>query len=270
MKPFINKYKFCLVIASLLFGSLSGCKKVLDVSLQNSSPQIVITGEVNNLPGPYTVTISKSVNFSANNDFPAVSGAFVSIHGNGVTDTLSEIFPGTYATHDLKGRPGHRYSLIVSLEGQKFTASSVMPQPVELDSLDFMLGRDNNIFAVAHFKDPIGVPNYYQFIEYANGKKLSNGRGNSVFDDRLSDGRYISRLLYDDSTDLKSKDTLTVQMNCVDKPVYDYLNQLFQISGGGNRGFSSPTPANPTSNITGGALGYFSANTVTHRKALVP
>ena len=37
---------------------------------------------------------------------------------------------------------------------------------------------------------------------------------------------------------------LTVQMNCVDKPVYNYLSELMQISGGGG-GFSSPAPANP-------------------------
>jgi hypothetical protein len=50
-------------------------------------------------------------------------------------------------------------------------------------------------------------------------------------------------------------------MNCVDKAVYDYLDELLQVSTNAS-GFASPSPANPTSNITGGALGYFSANTV--------
>jgi hypothetical protein len=49
----------------------------------------------------------------------------------------------------------------------------------------------------------------------------------------------------------------------VDKQVYTYLNELLQISGG--NGFSSPAPANPESNISGGVLGYFSANTVTSK-----
>ncbi len=42
-------------------------------------PKLVITGEINNLPGPYKVTISKSANFTSNNDFPPVSGALVTI-----------------------------------------------------------------------------------------------------------------------------------------------------------------------------------------------
>ncbi len=238
-----------------------GCKKVIDVKLKNASEQIIITGEVNNRPGPYKVTISKSVDFTSDNNFPPVSGAFVTITGDGVTDTLSEDEPGEYVTKNLRGRPGKVYSLLVKAEGNIYTATSTMPKPVPLDSLTFLLGRNNNIYAVANFQDPKETDNYYQFIEYANGEKFKNGRGNSVFDDRLSNGRYITLALYDDSTDIKKGIALTVQMNCIDKYVYNYLNELLQISGNGG-GFSSPSPANPESNISSGALGYFSANTV--------
>jgi hypothetical protein len=34
----------------------------------------------------------------------------------------------------------------------------------------------------------------------------------------------------------------------------------------GNNGFQSASPDNPTTNLTGGALGYFSAHTVNHVK----
>ena len=242
-----------------------GCKKVIDVNLKNSEPQLVITGEINNLPGPYKVTISKSVNFTANNDFPPVSGALVTIKSNRITDTLIEKEPGNYFTRKIKGKPGESYTLNVSVEGKIYSSTSVMPKPVQLDSLTFLLGRKNAIYPVANFQDPSDVHNYYQFIEFVNGKTLRNGRGNSVFDDRLSDGRYITTVLYDDSSDIKSGATLTVQMNCIDKEVYNYLNELLQISGNGGGGFSSPSPANPESNITGGVLGFFSANTVSSK-----
>ena len=251
-----KKYIFIILVSLFILG----CKKVIDVKLKNSEPQIVITGEVNNLPGPYKVTISKSVNFTANNDFPPISGALVTIKSNRVTDTLLEKEPGNYFTSKIKGKPGESYTLNISVDGKIYSSTSVMPKPVQLDSLTFLIGRKNAIYPVANFQDPSGVDNYYQFIEFVNGKTLRNGRGNSVFDDRLSDGRYITSILYDDSTDISSGATLTVQMNCIDKEVYNYLNELLQISGGG--GFSSPAPANPESNITGGVLGYFSANTV--------
>lgn len=261
-------YKNKYLIGLMLF-TLGGCKKVIDVKLKNAATQIVITGNIDNRPGPYEVTISKTVDFNSDNIFPPVSDAIVKITGDGVTDSLTEISPGVYSTHILQGKPGKAYSMYVSVEGKEYTATSTMPQPVRLDSIDFRSGRKDALYAVANFKDPEGIPNYYQFIEYADGKKFRNGRGNSVFDDRLSDGRYINRLLYDDSSDIKSGIILTVQMNCIDKEVYSYLSELLQVSGGGE-GFSSPTPANPTSNITGGALGYFSAHTISARSIVIP
>jgi uncharacterized protein DUF4249 len=266
----MNHFKIKYLLFLLLFTSaVVGCKKVIDVKLKAAGIQTVINGEINNKPGPYKVTISKTIDFTSDNHFPAVSGAFVTIAGNGVTDTLSETTPGNYSTSTIKGKVGETYKLFVSIDGKSYTSISTMPPRVRLDSLSFVLGRKDAIYAVANFQDPPGEENYYQFIEYINGEKLANGRGNSVFSDRLSDGRYISRVLYDDSSDIRSGTTLTVQMNCVDKPVYEYLNELQQISGSGS-GFSSQAPANPSSNISGGALGYFSANTVTSTTVNIP
>ena len=255
-----NKYSVPgLILLQLLFS----CTKVIEVKVPNSTPQIVITGEVIDQPGPYKVTISKSVNYASPNNFPTVSGALVSIKGNGITDTLSEVTPGNYYTHTLLGRPGFSYSLFVSVLGNVYTATSIMPQPVPLDSIVFLNGRNPfAINAAAYFQDPVSSPNYYLFIELAHGRQFNDGRGTAVFDDRLSNGRYVKLLINDDSTDINSGDLITMQMKCIDKPVYDYFNELIQLSGAGGIGLSSPTPSNPTSNITGGALGYFSANTI--------
>lgn len=262
-----NKY---FLVGLLFFQMFYGCKKVINVNLKNAATQTVITGEVNNLAGPYQVIISKTVNYTSDNIFPSVSGALVIITGNGVIDTLTETSAGTYSTHTLTGKPGSSYSLYVAVGGQIYTATSVMPQPVPLDSIGFTTGRNSTTLnAVAYFQDPPNIVNNYQFIEYANGKQFNNGRGISVFSDRLSDGRYISHTLYDDSTDIIPGYLLTLQMKGVDTPVYDYLNELQLVSSGGGNAFSSPNLANPTSNITGGALGYFTANTVTSKNITV-
>lgn len=266
MLKLTNRYR--LAVAALLF-TFYGCKKIIDVNLKEEPGKTVITGEINNKRGPYKIKISKTVSFTAANNYPAVSGAFVIITRDGRADTLTESMAGVYLTHSTVGIPGSRYTLKVTVEGKVFTATSVMPQAVPIDSIGLMSGRYDNIFPVVYFKDPPGEANYYQFIEYVDGIKLSNGRGNAVFDDRLSDGRYISRILYDDSTDIKPGVKVTVQMNSVDRAVFDYLNELFQVSGGGNGGFSSPTPANPTTNLTGGAIGYFSANTIAAKSIMV-
>lgn len=47
-------------------------------------------------------------------------------------------------------------------------------------------------------------------------------------------------------------------LQAIDKSVYDYFSSLNKLSAGGIN--SSATPANPVSNVSGGALGYFSAH----------
>jgi hypothetical protein len=47
--------------------------------------------------------------------------------------------------------------------------------------------------------------------------------------------------------------------------VFDYFNSLALMNDG-----QSASPANPLSNIQGGALGYFSAHTVQRRTVIIP
>jgi hypothetical protein len=257
-------FKFKNIFLVICFLSASSCSKVIDVNLNNAPSEIVIAGEVTNMPGPYTVSISRSVNYTADNVFPPVSGATVIISSDGINDTLEESAPGNYLTHQIHGIQGSSYSLYVSAEGNTYTATSTMPQAVGLDSIGFTstTRKSSNLNAVVYFQDPPGLSNYYRFFELNNGKPLSNGRGNFVFDDRLSDGRYIEQTLFNDSSSFKIGDSVTISMRCISKDVYNYWYQFIQVSGNGNGGFSAPTPSNPISNITGGALGYFSANTI--------
>jgi hypothetical protein len=118
--------------------------------------------------------------------------------------------------------------------------------------------------AVANFQDPPGLGNYYRFIEYINGRQIPNI---FVFEDRLSDGRYIQEALYNDSAYLQKGDTLQLNMYCIDKSDYEYFFSLAQITG--NAGFQSASPANPNTNLTGGALGYFSAHTYNEVRLIV-
>jgi hypothetical protein len=260
-----------IVIAVVLIASLYSCKKIVVLDLNNAPPQIVIQGEVTNDAGPYTVSINQSVGFYADNTFPTISGAIVKItDNNGVTDSLTETSPGIYSTHILQGVPGNTYTLSVFAQNTSYTATSTMPMPVALDSVTFQtIGGfgQKNISAVVNFQDPAGIKNYYQFIEYINGQQFT--KSIFLFDDRLSDGRYISNTLYTDSTYFKAGDALQVKMNCIDANVYNYFFQLAQSSGTGAFN-SSASPANPTSNISNGALGYFSAHTTQSETVTVP
>jgi hypothetical protein len=260
-----------IIIVSLSIFSFYSCKKTVVLDLNNAAPQIVIQGEVTDSAGPYTISINQSTNFYADNIFPAVEGAVVKINdNNGVVDSLTETSPGVYSTHVLQGVPGNTYTLSVFAHNINYTATSTMPMPVALDSVDFKTTSgfgQKRISAVVNFQDPAGIKNYYQFIEYINGKQFT--KNIFLFDDRLSDGRYITNTLFTDSTYFNAGDLLEIKMNCIDENVYNYFYQLAQSSGDG--AFSTTaSPANPVSNISNNALGYFSAHTTQSRVVVVP
>jgi len=98
------------------------CKKVVQVDLNNAAPQIVIEGEVTNRTETYQVRITKTVDFSADNTYPPITGATVTItdsttgHGADLTETS----PGVYTTNVFTGVPRHIYNLLVIAEGKEY------------------------------------------------------------------------------------------------------------------------------------------------------
>jgi len=260
----IKKYRWLFVIGCLLL--IMGCQKVINIDLNSASPAIVIIGNVNDQPGPYTVTLSQTVNFSDPNTFPAISGAFITISDNaGTTDTLTETTSGNYHTKKIMGVAGRTYNLTVRANGQTYTSSSTMPQPVPFDTLIVVQQdgfRDTNLYPQAQFQDPAAISNYYRFIETRNDTLQTR-----IFtiDDQYTNGRYIDYTLRSD-TGLAVGDSVKVEMQCIDQGTYQYFNTFREASGGQ----TNVTPANPVSNISNNALGYFSAHTSRYRAIKVP
>ena len=242
------------------------CKKVIDVDLNSADPQIVIEGSISDSPGPYFVTLSKTVNFDQPNTFPPITGAHVVMSDTlGSSELLTETSPGTYRTSVIQGTPGRTYTLDVISEGKEYIATSTMPAPVKFDSLtlDYILNGPDRYWAFkVHFKDPAGVKNYYHFVLMRNS--IISQRF-FLYDDRIQDGESITYDLVPDT--LHDRDTVVISLQCIDKDVYDYFRTASQISNG--RGSQSASPANPLSNFSNGALGYFSAYAVRSKRMVV-
>ena len=258
------------LITFILVFLFCSCQKVVNLNLTTVTPQIVIQGELTDSAGPYSITINQTVDFYADNVFPPVSGAIVKISDDvGESDSLIEYSPGIYSTNSLQAIPGRTYTLSVTVQNKNYTAVSTMPMPVKLDSVTFEFTSGfgiQRIDAIANFQDPPGIANYYQFMEYINGKLFN--KQVFILDDRLSDGKYISTTLRTDSSYIQTGDNLKLKMYSIDEQVYNYFLQLRQSSGTGAFN-STASPANPTSNITGGALGYFSAHTTQYQTVTV-
>jgi len=251
------------LISMILLGCLlSSCDKVIDVKLDGADSQVVIEGEITANRGPYVVKVSESKPFDADNTFPGRNDAIVMIKDmkSGLSETLKSVGAGAYQTSTLAGAGGNTYQLTVVLDGKTYTATSTIPsQAVRIDRLfakKFALDNDQ-VFMVPVFKDPVGKGNYYRIRQWVDGVMV---KGSYVRSDEATDGRtYDGQLFY--STDAADGNPLIVngsvmraELQCVDKAVYDYFRTLSNTIDQ-----DASTPANPQSNITGGALGVFNA-----------
>jgi hypothetical protein len=252
-----------ILLAFAIF-TFASCEKEIEIDLNSTDPKIVIEGNISNNVGPYYVYISKTVNFSETNNYPAVVNAQVIISDNtGTTDTLIEISPGIYRTNKIVGTPGNTYTLKVSAEGKDYIAVSTMPQLVSLDSLRFNvfnnpLGGNENVYTVVPvFTDPATFGNSYRFIQTVNGEE---DKSYIVFNDNVNNGSVNQRPIFSAEAEISIGDTVSIEMRCIDNITYTYFYTLSQISGGGAGG--GTTPSNPSNNITGNyALGLFTAYT---------
>ena len=263
-----SKINFLIVLVFIGF-ALASCEKVIDVNLKNASPVIVIEGTVTNRADSQIVRIHRSVPFGEPNIFPEVTGAIVTILDNtsGRLMTLRERRPGFYMARNFTGRSGTTYKLRVEADGQVFTASSTMPDQVNIDSIGVsvstFLGEEQKTVQLL-YGDPPKVKNYYHFLLSINGKPSKNI---FAFEDNFTDGRMVTRELFDFDLNAKSGDKAEIEMQCIDPVVFRYWQGLDQNE---NRGGASTTPANPVSNISNGALGYFSAYTRQNEAIIIP
>ena len=265
---------FAKVIIALCALSLSSCEKVIHFDLNTAEKKYVIEATVTDQPGTAQVLLSQTKNFDDNNQFVGISGAVITVkEEGGLLTTFTETSPGHYYAPSLVGSSGKSYDLNVSVAGNVFTATSTMPAKVNLDSIyttDELIFTDTRKIVNVVFQDPPGRGNNYRFIQYVNNLKEKQL---FIQNDDYTDGRLnIAKLYYfaddnSDSTIIHPGDSLRVDMLCIDPNVYEYWYSLARNTNGDN---NNVTPANPVSNIQGGALGYFSAHTLQTRRMKVP
>jgi hypothetical protein len=275
------KTKYFTAVLAVVLLTLGSCRKVINLDLRDAEKQYVIEANVVKrflYTVPYAtsgaqvlsdsvwVRVSQTKNFNESNAFNGISGAEITISDNGGAPvTLTEsATKGLYLTKNINAAIGHTYALTVKVDGQTFTSTATMR-----DSVIFlkMYQEDVDIFSNkksvvdVEFTDPPGKGDAYRFVQYRNGVQSS-----PIFvqNDDLTDGRnVVSQLISygnsdDDDEDLQKGDNVVVEMQCITQPVYKFW---FTLNVGATGSGQNATPANPTGNIQGGALGYFSAHT---------
>ena len=250
-----------IFLSSLIVITCSSCyQDVIDVDLSEVDKQIVIEGVITDEPATCKVVVSETSAIYHTGNGQRISGATVSISDDqGNLDSLYETAPGIYRNNSLIGLPGRTYTMEVQIDRNIYTAVSKMPVPLELDSIVYN-PMYHPVFVVLYFTDHAGIPDFCRLKIYKNHEYLENEK--ILYQDSQTDGEIISvdnidELFYEN-------ELLQVDLITTDKNIYDFYSVVYNFEDPDSPEGSviDLASANPKSNISNNALGYFSAQTV--------
>jgi hypothetical protein len=243
------------------------CEEVVEIDVNQSPPQLVVDGLLTDEDTFHTVRISTTANFNGESG-QVITGAAVQvrdnlgnifnyIHNPTGADSLNGMY---YSEQKFAGVTGRVYDLEVLINELTLTATDTLLPITEIDSLviredPFADPNDKNgrfYQVLLYAAEPQETRDFYYFRFYRDSVIVAD---NSVFafddeplGDRLdglpspvnfAEGEYASVEIYS-----LSREQFVF---------YSDLGNLLNSDGG----MFSPPPANPRSNIRGGALGLF-------------
>lgn len=258
------KILFSTLIALAVISGMGSCTKVIDIKLNDKDPQYVIEGHVTLGDSVHRVDISQTQNIDDSSPEPTIDNAVVLLIDDlGNSQYMNLVAPGRYETVNYPISADRTYTLQVTIDGQLFLSTASVPQAVTLLNVltfPFSFGPQTFNAIVPLRLDPGGVANYYEFKLRKHGKP-NPIPGFFIQSDQYNDGNLAQEPIFADG--INSGDTIDVEMLSINREVYDFFFALQQNQQGS-------TPANPTSNISGGCIGYFSVQTKSQKQVIIP
>jgi hypothetical protein len=210
--------------------------------------------------------------FSSGN--PVVDNAQVYISDDmGNTDTLFYNGNGFYLTAVNRSVvQGRTYSLKVIHDGVQYDAISRVPDyKMALDSITYVYHEQSTFFEEGYNIIINGQENplpgdFIRFITYKNDTIQTDPFKYFISDDLYVNGSYIVAQV---PFTFQSGDTARVEILSIDRAYYRYLYTIStQVANTG--GPFDSAPANPPTNLTNGAVGYFAACSIDSKEKILP
>ncbi len=267
-----TKFSGMIIVLSVLL-SLPACEDVIDVNLNDSEPRVVIEAYITNNPEIATVIISKSTDYFTPGEIPFVNGAEVTISDNsGNSYSLQQFDDGIYLSPHVEAEIGRIYTATVTVEGITYTASTMMPQPLTIDSLTseyqegggFGNDEDEGYRLHVFFTDPENIANYGRIKLAFNDSTVEDY---FLYDDEFNNGNAIDYSWF--FRVFQPGDTVRVELMSMDEGVYDFYRTVAYVVAGDEGGGPDITPANPLTNWDNDALGYFGAYAIEYDTLIV-
>lgn len=255
---------------------LLSCEETVLLDLDQSPRQVIIEGFVSNLPGKQFVRVTKSIDFYQTGSPEGVVNASVTVRDDQGQNFIFVHNPSGkpeqngyyYPSVDFTGVSGHKYYLEVQVDNQVYTAEDILHPVTKFDSITFQLNKDQLDDPIdegkfyellLYAKEPQQTKDYYLFKFYRNDTIVKLFESDIYFTDDVLLGERIdglpSPVYYGEA------DTARIEMLSISREAYLFYNDLFNLINN-DGGMFGPPPANPRTNLSNGALGYFQASSV--------
>jgi len=260
-----------LIFPSLII-LLTSCENVIEIDLDYMTPKLVIEGVISDFDNQCIIKLSKTTDYFNQKPNPAVSGAVITLADNaGTIVKFNEIEPGNYLGESVHAKSHEDYTLSILSEGELYVAEATIPQKVNMDSLTCLYNPVSIFYEVGyvvscHFSDPAESRNFYRLKTYNINDKSKAKNSKDLYNDDISNGNKFELIWSYDV--FQQNDTVVVELYSLDERTYNYYKTLFPISGGAEM-MSLSTPANPNTNISNGALGYFGAYSISRDTIII-
>ena len=290
------------IVPVVLFTVVSffSCVAPIDINTRDSEPVIVIYGQLTDEFEYQYIRITSSSPYFDNKTNMVVPNAEVMVTSSGGEEYLFISEKEGYYVSEIffAGVPGVTYHLKVEVDFNNdgvmdiYEAETTILPIVPVDSVDIKL---MDIMGYRHFSlnfymyEPVETDNYYLFKFFVNDS-LSNNKISEfiVSDDQMFNGAYLSGIslyYFEDATDeknltapradeegiymVKPGDRICLQVLSIEKGYYHFINECISEKYGENPFFGGP-PSNISTNLSNGAIGYFSGYCIQENRTMVP
>ncbi|MEL6674383.1 MAG: DUF4249 domain-containing protein [Bacteroidota bacterium] len=297
--------KFLLPIIILALGTACNLQQEVDLDLPEFEPQIVVESYLQ--PGqPYLLVLTESVGYFEDIRLQFLHDATVSIEFEGGSVELGEF--GIPLDFQIPGGAGIDTSLLQTLgpivgdslfvytsfalvpelyekdftltiktaDGRDVTATTHIPAPVSLDTMEYRFNDDSAAFVLTKFQDDGEKVNFYRLqldewisreVEDSNGQTVLEATRREVFDfnidDDIENGEQIT---VGTAFDYQVGDTLVSTLYHIPPEYYYFLETSTAAIIANLSPFGQP--ASIQSNIEGGS-GIFTGYSIRNRAVII-
>ncbi len=252
-------------IATLII--ITACEEVIDIDLNYDDPAFVVEALVYR-DSVCSVRLTRTASFFTLEEPDVIDNAVITIRDETTSEELQYSGNGYYTGNNITGTENSNYEIGIIHDGVTYTGEAYMPEKTDIISVSFdkyevqstLNPLGETVFTIiCEFADNPDTDNFYMIKYLEKGVMIESnyfmlteydaiGGTFSIEDNIIT---FSESIFYEGGE-------VEVQLFSIDEPVYKYFTQLNDILFWKRR-IMPPTPYNPSSNISNGALGYFAA-----------